>query len=70
MSASLSEKQINFENITNQTQFQTLDLAHTKALEAHIPRPYSGKLVLLWPLEDRMRLAEEWKRVAPDDKNP
>jgi hypothetical protein len=65
MSASLSEKQINFENITNQTQFQTLDLAHTKALEAHIPGPYSGKVVLLWPLEDRMRLAEEWKRVAP-----
>jgi thioesterase domain-containing protein len=65
LSASLSEKQINFENITNQTQFQTLDLAHTKALEAHIPGPYSGKLVLLWPLEDRMRLAEEWKRVAP-----
>jgi hypothetical protein len=65
LSASLSEKQINFENITNQTQFQTLDLAHTKALEAHMPGPYSGKLVLLWPLEDRMCLAEEWKRVAP-----
>ena len=65
LSASLSEKQINFENITNQTQFQTLDLAHTKALEAHMPGPYSGKVVLLWPLEDRMCLAKEWKRVAP-----
>jgi oxalate---CoA ligase len=63
--ASLSEKQINFENTISQTQFQLLDLAHTKALEAHMPGPYSGKVVLLWPLEDRMRLAEEWKRVAP-----
>jgi oxalate---CoA ligase len=64
-SASLDEKKINFENTIKQTQFQSLDLAHTKALEAHMPGPYSGQVVLLWPLEDRMRLAEEWKRVAP-----
>jgi acyl-CoA synthetase (AMP-forming)/AMP-acid ligase II/thioesterase domain-containing protein len=64
-SASLDEKKINFENTIKQIQFQSLDLAHTKALEAHMPGRYSGKLALLWPLEDRMRLAEEWKRVAP-----
>jgi oxalate---CoA ligase len=67
-SVSLSEERINFETIINQTQFQILDLAHTKALEAHMPGPYSGKVVLLWPLEDRMCLAEEWKRVAPTIK--
>ena len=64
-SVSLSEKKIDFEEAINQTQFQILDLGHTRALEAHAPRPYSGKVVLLWPREDRMRLAEEWKRVAP-----
>ena len=64
-SVSREEKKINFADTINQTQFQSLDLAHTKALEAHTPGPYSGKVVLLWPLEDRMRLAEEWKRVAP-----
>jgi acyl-CoA synthetase (AMP-forming)/AMP-acid ligase II/thioesterase domain-containing protein/acyl carrier protein len=63
---SLDQKQINYENIIRQTQFQNLDLGHTKALEAHQPSFYSGKVVLLWPLEDRMRLAKEWKQVAPN----
>jgi oxalate---CoA ligase len=62
---SLIEKRTHFENTINQRKFQVIDLAHTKALEAHEPGPYSGKVVLLWPLEDRMRLAKEWKRVAP-----
>jgi thioesterase domain-containing protein/acyl carrier protein len=64
-SASLNEKKVNFEKLTNQSEFQILDLAHTKALEVHTPGRYSGKVALLWPLEDRIRLAEEWKRVAP-----
>jgi oxalate---CoA ligase len=67
-STSLSEERIAFERTINETQFRILDLAHTKALEAHVPGPYSGKVALLWPLEDRMRLAEEWKRVVPTIK--
>jgi oxalate---CoA ligase len=63
--SSVSEQQVNFENAINQPTFRALDLAHAKTLEAHRPGPYSGKVVLLWPLEDRLRLANEWKRLAP-----
>jgi oxalate---CoA ligase len=56
-SVSLNREQIDFRT--------TVIQGHAKALEGYVPKSYAGHIALLWPVEDPVRLAVEWKRVVP-----